>query len=188
MNFNEYVPLAVRTESRIEKINFDRDALINLLKAFVAVGTMLDLMKKNVFYGKPISQEKWNDCFQVLDQSTRALKFSNNVPALLRVNEIELDTRAFHSFVGIATESTELIEALLKVLVEGKSLDKVNVSEELGDISWYMAIAADALVLDLEKGLSINIEKLRKRFPDKFSQERAINRDIDTERIILEKI
>jgi hypothetical protein len=41
--------------------------------------------------------------------------------------------------------------------------------------------------LSLEETFEINIEKLKARYGDKFSSERAINRDLDAERKILSK-
>jgi hypothetical protein len=40
---------------------------------------------------------------------------------------------------------------------------------------------------DLHKLCEINIEKLKARYPEKFSTDKAVNRDLDTEREILEK-
>jgi hypothetical protein len=39
---------------------------------------------------------------------------------------------------------------------------------------------------DIEKTAIINIEKLKARYPEKFTSENAINRDLKTERYILE--
>ena len=41
--------------------------------------------------------------------------------------------------------------------------------------------------IDIEKILESNINKLRARFGDKFTSERALNRDIKLERTILEQ-
>lgn len=40
--------------------------------------------------------------------------------------------------------------------------------------------------IDLEEAMELNIAKLRARFPDKFDTDKAINRDLDVERKILE--
>jgi len=41
--------------------------------------------------------------------------------------------------------------------------------------------------LNTEEIFDINIQKLKARYGDKFSSERAINRDLETERKILSK-
>ena len=50
-----------------------------------------------------------------------------------------------HGAMGIITELGEIIEA-----IEARRIDVVNLSEEIGDILWYLTI--------FERGLSINLE------------------------------
>lgn len=100
--------------------------------------------------------------------------------------------RLLHAALGLATESGEFADGLKRHIFYGTTLDRVNLFEEGGDISWYLRIAADSLS-DLRAGkcsfeemVRTNIAKLRNRFPDKFSEEQAITRDLDKERTILE--
>lgn len=102
---------------------------------------------------------------------------------------LEADTdeaRLLHASMGLCTEAAEFQDALKKVIFYGKSLDKVNLKEELGDMLWYMAIAMDALNTDFESEMIRNIEKLRVRYPDKFNDSDAENRDTEAERKVLE--
>jgi hypothetical protein len=50
------------------------------------------------------------------------------------------------------------------------------------DLSDYM----HTFDIDIQNSFDINIAKLKARYGDKFSSERAINRDLDNERNILE--
>lgn len=43
-------------------------------------------------------------------------------------------------------------------------------------------------IIDVEKSLQNNIDKLKVRFPDKFSEERANNRNLKEERVKLEQL
>lgn len=95
--------------------------------------------------------------------------------------------RILHAAIGLCTESGELIDALKKSTFYGRELDVVNVKEEAGDILWYLAILFDELGTDFETEMSRVIEKLEARFPEKFTEEAAYNRDLETERKILEK-
>jgi len=92
-----------------------------------------------------------------------------------------------HMAIGASTEANELLDAYKKWLAYGKEIDKVNVSEEIFDCFWYLFNLCRMLNIDIEKGMQTNIDKLRARYPDKFSEEKAINRDLDKERKILEK-
>ena len=91
-----------------------------------------------------------------------------------------------HAGIGLATESGEFLDALKKTIFYGKVLDKVNLAEELGDILWYVALAMRALDTDFDTQMQINIDKLKARFPDKFTEFDAENRNLDVERKILE--
>lgn len=94
--------------------------------------------------------------------------------------------RLLHGSIGLCTEVGELQDALKKHLIYGKPLDLVNVGEELGDILWYLALVADAAGTTLEAAMERNIAKLKARYPDGFSQHAALNRDLETERSVLE--
>lgn len=94
--------------------------------------------------------------------------------------------RLLHACIGLCTEAGEALDALKKHLYYGKELDKVNLKEEMGDLFWYMAIMADTLDIEFEEIMTKNINKLKARYGDKFSEDKAINRDLDTEREILE--
>lgn len=94
--------------------------------------------------------------------------------------------RILHAAVGLNTEQGELQDALKKHMFYGKPLDKVNLAEEMGDIFWYLAILADSLGVDFQSVMEKNIAKLKARYGHKFTEEAALNRDLVTERKILE--
>lgn len=91
-----------------------------------------------------------------------------------------------HGSMGLCTEVGELQDSVKRFIFYGKELDKVNVSEEIGDITWYLAILCKCLELDLSDVLQKNIEKLKKRYPEKFTEERALERNLEEERKVLE--
>jgi NTP pyrophosphatase (non-canonical NTP hydrolase) len=92
-----------------------------------------------------------------------------------------------HAAMGLCTESAELLDALKKNMFYGKELDVVNLEEELGDLMWYMAYLLRELDLDFSRILQNNIDKLMIRYPEKFDQAKALDRDLDSERKELEK-
>jgi NTP pyrophosphatase (non-canonical NTP hydrolase) len=94
--------------------------------------------------------------------------------------------RLLHAMIGLCTEAGEFQDALKKHVFYGKALDTTNLAEELGDIMWYVAIACDTLGVSLEGVMEKNIAKLKARYGEKFSQHAALNRDLSTERKILE--
>lgn len=92
-----------------------------------------------------------------------------------------------HAAMGMVTESAEFMDALKKSIFYGKKLDTVNLKEEVGDLLWYAALALRALDVDFDSVMDRNIEKLKARYPQKFTEEKAVVRDLEVERKILEK-
>jgi len=91
-----------------------------------------------------------------------------------------------HAAIGIATESGELLDAIKKQLFYGKSLDRTNIKEEVGDLLWYIALLCHSQGWSFEEIMLLNIEKLKARYPDKFEENKAIHRNLPLERLILE--
>ena len=94
--------------------------------------------------------------------------------------------RILHAVMGLSTEANEALDAMKKFIFYGRPLDLVNLLEEHGDIFWYAAILADAVGFTFEESMEKNINKLRARYPEKFTQDNALNRDLATERKTLE--
>lgn len=95
--------------------------------------------------------------------------------------------RLSHAAMGMVTEAAEFIDVLKKHAFYGKEIDATNLAEEIGDIFWYIAIACDELKVDPSKIMQTNIDKLKARYGEKFNTDGAINRDLNTERDILEE-
>jgi phosphoribosyl-ATP pyrophosphohydrolase len=70
--------------------------------------------------------------------------------------------------------------------INGRVFDRVNLVEEIGDVMWYLALLADELGVSFEEIWEKNINKLRQRYPEKYSVEQSEHRDLASERKILE--
>ncbi len=133
-------------------------------ETFASIGETLDNQKRRLFYGKG----------DMLDQSDIE-NFSID----------KLNGNIVHAIYGLCTEAGEISEAFLKAAKTG-SFDEVNLKEEAGDLLWYLAMLFRELNTDFEQVAETNINKLKARFPEKFTQDKAYNRDLNTEREILE--
>lgn len=91
-----------------------------------------------------------------------------------------------HMVLGMQTESAEIADVYKKHIAYGKDLDLVNIKEEIGDLMWYIANLCTLKGWDLECIMQTNIDKLKVRFPEKFTNENALNRDLKEERKVLE--
>jgi len=91
-----------------------------------------------------------------------------------------------HMTLGLLTEVGEIADVFKKNLAYGKEIDWINIKEEVGDTMWYIANLCNINNWNLNEILDTNIKKLEVRYPDKFSSDKAINRDLEVERKILE--
>lgn len=85
--------------------------------------------------------------------------------------------RLMNGLMGLNGEAGEAIDILKKHLFQDHEFDLEHLAKELGDVAWYLAVSADALGYSLEEILSMNVEKLRARYPDGFEAERSVNRE-----------
>jgi NTP pyrophosphatase (non-canonical NTP hydrolase) len=91
-----------------------------------------------------------------------------------------------HMALGLTTEAGEFADIFKKNLAYQKPIDWVNAKEEIGDAMWYIANFCSINGFDLEEILATNIAKLEARYPEKFTEENAVSRNLNIERKILE--
>lgn len=190
MDFPTYIPLAKRTESiKAEGVTVSQDAFLGVVQMIISANNLLDQFKKHIFYGRAIDSAVWKTNTQLINEAlgAAALPFNLDHPGTPTISFNPDTLRVVHGIIGASTESGELLEALVAGLISDKPFDAVNISEEMCDTMWYFAILCDSLNIDLPAGLGRNIEKLRARYPEKFTEHDAQNRDLSVERGILEK-
>jgi len=87
------------------------------------------------------------------------------------------ERRLIIAALGLTGEAGEFANMVKKQTAHGHEIPLETLSEELGDVLWYVAEAASACGLQLGDIAKQNVEKLQTRYPEGFSQERSINRD-----------
>lgn len=106
------------------------------------------------------------------------MNFTEYQAEAIRTAQIEetLVQHLVHASLGLATETGEFTTEVKRIARYGKpcSADmRIHMLEELGDVMWYIALACEALQSNMEEIAVANIQKLRLRFPEKFSNEAA---------------
>ena len=87
------------------------------------------------------------------------------------------DDKLLNAVLGMCGEAGEVSDMFKKYKYQGHALDIDDVKEELGDVLWYITLAAHAVDSSLGEIMQINIDKLNKRYPNGFEAERSVNRD-----------
>ncbi len=88
-----------------------------------------------------------------------------------------IDAELLMGAMGLCGESGELMDHMKKALFQGHEIDVDKIISEVGDVLRYVAAVATALNKDLSEIAQYNVEKLKKRFPNGFEEEKSINRD-----------
>lgn len=107
-----------------------------------------------------------------------------DLPRKLKPYELEM----LHAILGIISEGGELLEMFMARVSVGRVVDRTNAREEAGDVQWFLQLLIKSLGGTQEEIMHMNIEKLRKRFGDKYSDLAGLVRDQESERELLETI
>ena len=75
--------------------------------------------------------------------------------------------------LGLCGEAGEVADLIKKIDAQGHALDKDKLIKEVGDVLWYIALAADTLGCTLEDIANLNVQKLMTRYPDGFDVNRS---------------
>lgn len=83
--------------------------------------------------------------------------------------------------LGLGGEAGEVLDLVKKHLHHGHDLDLDKLKSELGDVLWYVAALATELRLRLPDIAGHNIDKLRERYPDGFTEAASQGRPAEAE-------
>ncbi len=81
-----------------------------------------------------------------------------------------------HALFGLGSEVGELMTHWKAHRYYGKPLSREYMVKELGDVLWFLNRAAVAQLITLDEVARTNIDKLRQRYPGKFSRQAALER------------
>lgn len=211
MNSKDYTAGVLSTESVPPSLQINQVSLHAVLSMLIAAVEVADLVKRKLYYGKPIPdaafQEQANKVgvmatflaqAQEYDPAAINSRFTPEGEAEIKeldapasgMNLDNLNIRLLHAGLGMFTESGELLQALLTQYETGV-LDKVNFGEELGDLDWYKAVAHHETGVSEEESRALNNRKLLDKLAGRykagtFDVDAAVNRDLVAERTILD--
>lgn len=165
MNMKTYLTESGRTAAGVMHSSLVAPAYtLKRLIDFNLFAAHLDQVKKCLFYKR-----------DTLTSTNHELRYQS---------ELSLDhipTDVVHALLGVISEAGELGELLEESIRTGEPIDSQSLKDESGDILWYLAMLFRHLGTSFEEVGELNIEKLRVRFPDKFTYETVNNKDHEAE-------
>ena len=81
----------------------------------------------------------------------------------------------YHALFGMCSEVGEL-HALYQKIYQGHEREVEHAKKEVGDILWFIAEYCTAMGWNLDEIATMNIKKLRNRYPEGFDPDRSLHR------------
>lgn len=88
------------------------------------------------------------------------------------MSEEEIELHALHGMVGEIGE----LHSIYQKKYQGHRADVIHQKKELGDLLWFIAEYCTAKGWKLEDIMRLNIEKLKKRYPEGFEADKSLHR------------
>ena len=160
------------------------------------LGEAVDILKKTFAYKKPLDKvhlgEELADTVWYCSGGETINKLPGTVivfdeEAIASVENIKNQTITYIKESVEIRKSTIETECLGFILANKGAVDSTNRGAILAIIGICMGIC-EVLNIDFWQALTNNISKLQVRYPEKFTEEAALNRDLVAERIELEKV
>ena len=160
------------------------------------LGEAVDILKKTFAYKKPLDKvhlgEELADTVwycagveTIFKPTETVVCFDEDSIAIVETIKNQTITYIKKS-VKIKSSSVET-ECLSLILANKGAVDSTNRGAILAIIGICMGIC-ELLEIDFWQTLTNNISKLQVRYPEKFTEEAALNRDLAAERVELEKV
>lgn len=80
-----------------------------------------------------------------------------------------------HSLFGMCSEVGE-VHGIYQKVYQGHKIKVDDLKKEVGDALWYIAEFCTVNGFTLDDIAQMNIDKLKQRYPDGFSEENSVNR------------
>lgn len=117
------------------------------------------------------------DTYQKLAMRTMNAKDSEKLVESMTGNIGVCIGSLVNGVMGLTGESGEAADIVKKGIFHGKGIDMEHLKKELGDVMWYVALICESCGWELCDVMRTNVDKLKKRYPEGFSEYRANHRE-----------
>jgi len=193
MDIQQYLTLAPRTKSPQWHSDQPPDVVHAILGLGTEVGEFIEALHLAGVIDRVNQNEEIGDMMWYLalyhDHRKDALAFlDKNLFGGLRDGENNPTSVNFVDLGMVMTvKAGQLLDHVKRALFYGKPLDLVAIDKLVGDFILLIGNYCWLAFVDIEKICAANIAKLQARFPAKFTDYEALNRDLGAERVALEE-
>ncbi len=180
MKTEEYQKKSIRTLNRLSTI--EQDITHMKLGLITEIGELADVYKRFIAYGKEI------DLVNVKEEVGDLLWYNSNL-----ANIIGIDICYFEELFQkkrnneCLNSSSEYMILTMSMKIGGMAMESGPTEFDLFSLYYSIRFFCIKNDIDIEECMQKNYDKLFKRFPEKFTNENALNRNLDEERKELEK-
>lgn len=184
MEFKQYL---IESERTLKSLGKELDLLHCATGLVTESAELVDAIKKHVFYGKPLDvvniKEELGDLLWYIAIPVRIFDLDldfNRQNGNYYKNKVKNQIKTPEGLIKFFLAFNSMFKALCSaILIRPLPCDFDNIFEEIN-------LICEIYNLNLSEIMDININKLKTRFPNNFTQEQALNRDLEKERAILE--
>lgn len=187
-NIAEYQQLASRTCVDLQTDEKNQNHM--WLGITTEVGEILDVCKKNLAYSKPVDVVNVGE--EISDKMWYIANMANFKKIILLDDVTEKDETLWLILCSVYDDFISISERTIEVKVDFTiqfykdffgNYDELTVY----DLFTVTKFFSDFWQFDFYQLLTNNINKLQVRYPEKFTNEAALNRNLEAERVELEK-
>ena len=186
MNIKEFNIESERTMSDMFHLTDEKDfrLLHGAIGIVTEIGEIFEALEKRkvdiVNIGEEVTDVYW---YLAIFQREYAFEVDTSSQEFSKIGYSSMENLTAHAFVL----SSNLLDKFKKKVFYNKTIDWVDIFDLCQEINYCMMNLLDWINVPMDVALRNNIAKLKVRFPDKFSSDDAITRNLDAERKELEK-
>lgn len=180
LSWLEYQQLCQRTLPDLGTKTLNVEHMV--LGIITECGEALDIFKKKIAYKKPVElahlgEELGDICWYICNLNT----LNGNKLHVTTIDYLKNTVKPYAEMTSVDFTCV----GLLKTLSSNYSVANTRMNEEQALFIVYKI--SQLMGINIHEYLYKNIEKLKARYPDKYDDAKALNRDLDTENKILGK-
>lgn len=178
LSFQEYQELAKRTQNPdLSPIETLCHATLGLCSELSETLDELERIRSRRPESRENASKEIGDCCWMISEMCDCLGIGFENVMLINSERTPLYSDCWNC-IDKAVQSTVSLCSSVQKLLQGHPIVNDDAAHQIREIMRFLHMACDAIDVDIHHVLWLNIEKLKKRYPDGFSSERSVNREV----------